>query len=196
MGRGSCRNNHQLLTTEMTAVFRIFSNSKESQLHINYKLTAQQRNGSKLWTVREGTGSLASKCHCWGSSGEETLLVLFEVCDAREILLVLQGYAQLEAGLTIPGKAYFTWKVNNHPHKSMRLGCFSSVKSKSLVSKLTWRCHRCGTLMPFSLQTAAGVSTMPVTLWAEKMTSLPEWPGAHHQAWSLPKETPLSEAYS
>lgn len=67
----------------------------------------------------------------------ETLLVFFEVWDARDTLLILQGHAQLEARLTVPGEAHFTWKGNSHPHKMACLSCFSSVKSKSFVSKLT-----------------------------------------------------------
>lgn len=47
MGRETYRNNHQLLIAKVTAVLRIFSNSRVP-ITYKYTLLAQQRNGSKF----------------------------------------------------------------------------------------------------------------------------------------------------
>lgn len=90
--------------------------------------------------------------------------------------------------LTVPRKAHFSWKGNSHPHKTMCLFCFASVKSKSSVAKLTEEVNRHGVLVSFqqkqlSTDRQEGVPhsgqqlvcpQCPLALWAEEQTSLPK----------------------
>lgn len=99
--------------------------------------------------LRDSFGSPTSRCLYWGNPREEILFVFFEARDARDTLSILQGDAQLETTLTVPGKAHFSWKGNSHPHKTTRLFCFSSIKSKSSVAKLTEEVNRHGVLVSF-----------------------------------------------
>lgn len=157
--------------------------------------------------LRDSFGSPTSRCLYWGNPRKEILFVFFEACDARDTLLILQGDAQLETTLTVPGKAHFSWKGNSHPHKTTRLFCFSSVKSKSSVAKLTEE------LTGMAVSCLSSRSDFPQTGRKGFLTPDSSWcaknafgfagrgedlaprgtSGAHHQAHRFSKKTPLSE---
>lgn len=95
---------------------------------------------------RNGFQSLGSKCLYWGNIGEETLLAFLKAYGVRDTVLVLQGYAQLEAKLTFPRQAHFSWKGNNNPPTDC-IYAFFSFKIKVLCLqaplKRSWASFSC-----------------------------------------------------